>query len=98
MSTSENTLVATEPLFIGRYRAHNAGDVVPAENVERHGWSAKVAPATTTAAVEATGTPIPQAIADLRGPALDEALERAGQPKTGTADEKRARLATAQPL
>jgi membrane-bound lytic murein transglycosylase B len=30
---------------------------------------------------------------DLKGAALDEALEKAGLPKTGTADEKRARLA-----
>lgn len=30
---------------------------------------------------------------DLKGAALDEALEAAGLPKSGTADEKRARLA-----
>lgn len=30
---------------------------------------------------------------DLKGAALDEALEQAGLPKTGSADEKRARLA-----
>lgn len=31
--------------------------------------------------------------ADLKGQALDDALETAGLPKSGTADEKRARLA-----
>lgn len=31
--------------------------------------------------------------ADLKGAALDEALESAGLPKSGTADEKRARYA-----
>lgn len=30
---------------------------------------------------------------DLKGTALDEALDAAGLPKTGSADEKRARLA-----
>lgn len=33
---------------------------------------------------------------ELKGAALDEALEAAGLPKTGTADEKRARLAEHQ--
>lgn len=40
---SETTYVATEPLFIGTARAHNPGDVVPAENVERYGWQDQVA-------------------------------------------------------
>lgn len=33
---------------------------------------------------------------DLKGKALDEALDAAGLPKSGTADEKRARLAEHQ--
>lgn len=35
----------------------------------------------------------PQAAADLKGADLDAALEQAELPKTGTADEKRQRLA-----
>jgi hypothetical protein len=35
----------------------------------------------------------PAAGSDLKGKALDEALDAAGLPKTGSADEKRARLA-----
>jgi hypothetical protein len=34
--------VAKEPLFIGLARAHNPGDVIPAEKVERFGWHDKV--------------------------------------------------------
>lgn len=34
--------IAKEDLFIGRARAHNKGDVVPAENVEPNGWDDKV--------------------------------------------------------
>lgn len=30
--------IAKQPIFIGRARAHNPGDVVPARNVEKHGW------------------------------------------------------------
>ena len=41
----------------------------------------------------AHGYTVEEAAAELRGAALDEALEQAGLPKTGTADEKRARLA-----
>ena len=33
---------ATEPLFLGRARAHNPGDLVPAKYVEKHGWQDKV--------------------------------------------------------
>ena len=41
------------------------------------------------------GTPVPgsETAAELKGQALDDALEAAGLSKTGTADEKRARLA-----
>ncbi|MEU9888012.1 hypothetical protein [Sphaerisporangium sp. NPDC051011] len=37
--------IATEPLFIDDNpfaRAHNAGDRVPADHVERYGWAGKV--------------------------------------------------------
>lgn len=40
---SDKTYIATEPLSIGTARAHNPGEVVPAENVERHGWQDQVA-------------------------------------------------------
>lgn len=33
---------AKEPLFIDWVRAHNEGDVVDAERVERFGWADKV--------------------------------------------------------
>lgn len=51
--------------------------------------------AETKHAEDATdGTPVDDAAAvDLKGAALDEALEAAGLSKSGTADEKRARLA-----
>lgn len=39
---------------------------------------------------------IQPAPSDLKGAALDDALETAGLPKTGSADEKRARLAAHQ--
>lgn len=52
---AEKTYIATEPLFVGTARAHNPGDVVPAENVERNGWEDKVATAGTKAAKEAQG-------------------------------------------
>lgn len=45
-----DTFIATEPLFIDGVRAHNAGDSVPADNVERNGWQDKVARAGTKAA------------------------------------------------
>jgi len=31
--------IATRDLFFGNVRAHTAGDRVPAENVDRNGWS-----------------------------------------------------------
>ncbi len=46
-------LIATQPLFIGRARAANPGDVVPAENVEKYGWQDGVAKEGTKAAREA---------------------------------------------
>ncbi len=54
--------VATAPLFVGTSRAHNPGDLVPAENVERNDWQDSVArPGTKAAdaAVEnAPGSPV----------------------------------------
>ena len=47
---AEKTYIATEPLYVGTARAHNPGDVVPAENVERNGWQNKVATEGTKAA------------------------------------------------
>lgn len=47
------TIIAIEALFIGTSRAHNAGDVVPADNVERHGWQDLVARQGTQAAAAA---------------------------------------------
>ena len=44
--------IATTALFVGTARAHNPGDLVPAENVERNGWSDGVAKAGTKAADE----------------------------------------------
>lgn len=49
-SSTARTLVATEDLFIGRFRAHRKGDAVPESNVERNGWADKVARPTTQAA------------------------------------------------
>lgn len=43
-------LIATRPLFIGRARAHNVGDEVPADHVERYGWADGVARPGTKAA------------------------------------------------
>lgn len=57
--------------------------VVPAQLEQRYadrGW-------------ETTGTSGTPAPGDLKGAALDEALDSAGLPKSGTADEKRARYA-----
>ncbi|MGI8682071.1 MAG: hypothetical protein ACR2JO_08070 [Mycobacteriales bacterium] len=42
--------IAKEPIFIGRARAHNTGDVVPASNVKRNGWEDLVAKQGTKAA------------------------------------------------
>lgn len=47
--------IATEALFIGRSRAHNAGDEVPAANIEPNGWADKVARQGTAAAEAAPG-------------------------------------------
>ena len=39
------------------------------------------------------GTPEPEPDVELKGQALEEALDERGLPKTGSADEKRARVA-----
>jgi hypothetical protein len=59
--------IATEKLYIGTALAHNVGDEVPDENVERNGWQDSVVGAGTKAAKAAqepaeglsvpTGTP-----------------------------------------
>ncbi len=38
-------VVAKDELFVGGVRAHNVGDLVPVDNVERNGWADKVKPA-----------------------------------------------------
>ncbi len=62
--------IATVPLFVGTARAHNPGDVVPAENVKAHGWEDGVAREGTKAADQAAGTveaaPLPSS---AQGPA-----------------------------
>lgn len=35
-------VVAKEDLFVNGVKAHNAGDAVPAENVEPNGWEEQV--------------------------------------------------------
>ncbi len=37
-------VVAIAPLFVGSAPAHQPGDRVPAENVQRNGWQDKVRP------------------------------------------------------
>lgn len=48
-------LIATEPLFIGRARAANPGDVVDPDTVKNNDWGDKVAKAGTKAAKQAQG-------------------------------------------
>lgn len=75
------------PLF----RNTRTGDVITAEGPvatmygRRPDWEEYVAP-------ESADTPDEE----LKGAALDQALEDAGLPKSGSADEKRARLAEHQ--
>lgn len=51
--SSNEYVVAKEPLYIGTALAHNAGDLVPAENVTPNDWDALVAKQGTKAADEA---------------------------------------------
>ena len=63
--------IATAPLFIGYARAHNVGDVVPDENVERNGWQDGVAregSKSATAALEPAGDSEPAPVSE-QGPA-----------------------------
>lgn len=50
---AEKTYIAKEDIFFGTARAHNAGDVVPAENVKANGWEHLVVTEGTKAAKEA---------------------------------------------
>lgn len=52
---AEKKFIAKEPLFIGRARAFNTGDPVPAGHVEKYDWADKVAREGTKAAQEASG-------------------------------------------
>lgn len=47
-------LIATAPLYVGGFLAHNVGDEVPADNVERNGWQDSVAKPGTKAATTAS--------------------------------------------
>jgi hypothetical protein len=88
--------IAKEPLFIGRSRAHNAGDQVPAKNVERHGWGDKVVKPGSAAAADVPGlfdpssSDVPGVLAHLDKHAGDDAevgrvldAEAAGQARKG---------------
>lgn len=57
---AEKTYIATEPLFVGTARAHNVGDEVPAENVERNGWKDSVVGSDTKAAKAAVAEAQPE--------------------------------------
>lgn len=46
-------LIATAPIYVGGYLAHNIGDEVPVENVERNDWQELVAEPGTKAAAAA---------------------------------------------
>jgi hypothetical protein len=66
---AEKTYIATEPLYVGTARAHNPGDVVPADNVERHGWQDGVATEGTKAAKAAQESPVEDRTAPAQAPA-----------------------------
>lgn len=53
--SDQKYVVATAPLFIDYTRAHNPGDLVPAENVDRNGWADGVAKLGSKAADTALG-------------------------------------------
>lgn len=53
MASTEEFLIATEPLYLGRFRAANPGDQVPKTTVEANGWDGKVARPNTKAAERA---------------------------------------------
>lgn len=70
-------------------RPVKAGEV----HVDKPAAQDKAETAHAKASVDGDTVPGSEPAAELKGAALDEALEAAGLPKTGTADEKRARLA-----
>ena len=57
---AEKTYIATEPLYVGAARAHNVGDEVPADNVERNGWQDSVVGPDTKAAKAAADRAQPE--------------------------------------
>lgn len=74
----------------------NRSDVIEAH--EQRGWALAEMPAELDPDAPNLGTTVALAealdeTAELKGKELDAALEAAGLPKSGTADEKRARLA-----
>lgn len=89
-----DTFIATEPLFVGRARAHNPGDEVPAENVEKNGWEDKVTTAGPAEAEQLPGIydPAAHSVTDVNTylETADDAerdrvlaAERAGKNRTG---------------
>lgn len=54
VNDSDTVFIATEPIEVGGFRAHNVGDEVLAANVKANGWEAKVARPETKAATAAT--------------------------------------------
>lgn len=86
-------LIATRPLFIGRARAHNPGDEVPAENVEKHGWADGVAEEASqiTGLFDPSDHNVDQVLAHLATADEDERdrvleAELAGKARTGILD------------
>lgn len=51
---ADETVIATEDLYIGWACAHRKGDTLPAEAARRHGWEDKVAKPNTKAAQKAS--------------------------------------------
>ena len=85
-----------QPDFDGKTSVPDSQDVVRWH--EARGWVRAELPTELDPNAPDEGTTHAQARAEeevegLKGEALDEALKAAGLPRTGTADEKRARLA-----
>lgn len=87
----EYEYTALRPIPVGGVLAYNPGDGVPAANVKEQGYQVGVDVARAGTAKEADMLPADPA--SLKGQALEDALDGAGLPKDGTADEKRQRLA-----
>lgn len=89
----ETVYVATEPLYVGRSRAANIGDRIPAGHLVKHpSWADKVkivgAPdAAPAATVETTLEPVvPAAGSDVPvDPAPEDTTDGAGAPDDGDA-------------